>query len=102
PSSPSRYRPPFPTRRSSDLILSASRMTVPVSSSPRDGSTTRAFVKTVTLIRPLRCGVDQAAPPSPPCVRQLPSRPVPGSHCSDQDRKSTRLNSSHVKISYAV
>src|SRR5690606_39692520 len=35
----------------------------------------------------------------------LPPQPVPQGGrelCRDQDRKSTRLNSSHVKISYAV
>src|SRR6266496_6278281 len=31
------------------------------------------------------------------CGRELPSPPAPG-----EDRKSTRLNSSHVEISYAV
>src|SRR5471030_3359824 len=36
----------------------------------------------------------------PPCVRWRPSRP--GSDRSLPDRKSTRLNSSHLGISYAV
>src|SRR6266511_6324267 len=30
------------------------------------------------------------------------AQPSPGGHDDAQDRKSTRLNSSHVKISYAV
>src|SRR5690606_41410195 len=34
----------------------------------------------------------------PPRVKTKPG----GSNCSRRDRKSTRLNSSHVKISYAV
>src|SRR5690554_7330953 len=32
----------------------------------------------------------------------LPSQGLVGSGASSQDRKSTRLNSSHVRISYAV
>src|SRR5690349_9171187 len=43
-------------------------------------------------------------------LRQRPPRPgtmfsgnpLPGGHGLDEDRKSTRLNSSHVEISYAV
>src|SRR3989442_9255555 len=31
---------------------------------------------------------------------EVPVRPRP--HCTSSDRKSTRLNSSHVRISYAV
>src|SRR5436309_15990525 len=34
--------------------------------------------------------------------RSLPGRGTRGSESRAQDRKSTRLNSSHVKISYAV
>src|SRR5690606_41960082 len=37
--------------------------------------------------------------PGRPARRWPRTRPVPG---RDRDRKSTRLNSSHVKISYAV
>src|SRR5207302_8353995 len=33
------------------------------------------------------------------CARRARARPIPR---HDRDRKSTRLNSSHVKISYAV
>src|SRR5260221_2025813 len=34
-------------------------------------------------------------------IRSHPGQPVSGSEC-DRDRKSTRLNSSHTVISYAV
>src|SRR5690349_23332891 len=37
-----------------------------------------------------------------PGERQLPSRVVGADHVPEVDRKSTRLNSSHVEISYAV
>src|SRR5436309_4342859 len=50
-----------------------------------------------TLFRS-RTGVDELLHvPSPSCPSSF--RPQ---HCTVRDRKSTRLNSSHVKISYAV
>src|SRR5437667_1246123 len=71
-------RPPrstlFPTRRSSDL--SAAR--------PGSGATRRALVM-----------VDTAA-------AVLEHTPAPTAARIAQDRKSTRLNSSHITISYAV
>src|SRR5207342_3886139 len=38
----------------------------------------------------------------PPSTRTTGPTPEPCRRCNDRDRKSTRLNSSHVKISYAV
>src|SRR5699024_12659981 len=38
----------------------------------------------------------------PQLPRPAPVGPVPAREDGDQDRKSTRLNSSHVSISYAV
>src|SRR5690606_40167011 len=55
---------------------------------------------------PVRCGADQSRTPgrgSALCgcgARRLRNRC--GARRGEQDRKSTRLNSSHVKISYAV
>src|SRR6266508_6176984 len=43
-----------------------------------------------------------ALPISKPCTRPTPSPPRFGSSTAARDRKSTRLNSSHVAISYAV
>src|SRR6266496_9751 len=45
-----------------------------------------------------------AEPRQPERPRRRPPgrRPGPGRHLLDEDRKSTRLNSSHVEISYAV
>src|SRR5690606_42027697 len=76
--------PSFPTRRSSDLAPVPS----PTSSSApcrRSSSASRA---------PRPCGTWPTAPTRTTC----------GTSCwrSSRDRKSTRLNSSHVKISYAV
>src|SRR5690606_40557660 len=65
------------------------------------------------LLPPAGEGLDSVAPglrtdrPSPACggrassVRSLPHRPG-SALLLRRDRKSTRLNSSHVKISYAV
>src|SRR5256885_2510133 len=51
---------------------------------------------------PLPPVVTTAAPPSPPVV-VTPSPPVPSPPpAAVADRKSTRLNSSHLVISYAV
>src|SRR5690606_41806666 len=45
-------------------------------------------------------GVRRCAPPS--CSAGNTCRPADRRRGADRDRKSTRLNSSHVKISYAV
>src|SRR3712207_9018231 len=37
-----------------------------------------------------------------PCSIEELERRIEGALCSEQDRKSTRLNSSHANISYAV
>src|SRR5690606_41671571 len=69
----------FPTRRSSDLVPGSCRP-------PQFG----AAVHDLSMLRV--------------AVPRLPGDPV-GTCCSQRqcrDRKSTRLNSSHVKISYAV
>src|SRR3712207_6862186 len=56
-------------------------------------------------------GLDEAGPPAQPRRREVEGkqeqqqaqRGVVGEHAGDdQDRKSTRLNSSHANISYAV
>src|SRR5690606_40632164 len=75
----------FPTRRSSDLLL------------PDLGETDSGD-------RPRWCSPIAAIPPAPPCspVRASPASAAPRLGTTSSDRKSTRLNSSHVKISYAV
>src|SRR5690606_41629306 len=64
--------PSFPTRRSSDLVRGVLRAQ-----------------------RQPRAGVAGAG-------RDLPDERLPAGRDGRTDRKSTRLNSSHVKISYAV
>src|SRR5437660_6430833 len=73
----------FPTRRSSDL-----QRPLPLPSSPDDGG-------------PPRVG---GAGPAPAgfCRPRATDRSGDGAGSGVEDRKSTRLNSSHVAISYAV
>src|SRR5205814_3286318 len=85
---------PFPTRRSSDLpILSRSPLSSPFGAgapercSPGRGSARVSFC-------PWR------EKPVFPTVTQV--QPVPSAQPWQRDRKSTRLNSSHLGISYAV
>src|SRR5204862_7417405 len=77
-----RYLHSFPTRRSSDLLTSRCISRPTKSSSGRRG----------------------CFPPPAPCI--LPIAPCaaskPSGSAKSSDRKSTRLNSSHVEISYAV
>src|SRR5690606_40677110 len=74
----------FPTRRSSDLSIGP-RSTRTVTTLPvRDPETTARG----------RSPMIMPDPQYVPVARKVPSSP--------RDRKSTRLNSSHVKISYAV
>src|SRR5690606_41835158 len=85
-----RYLPSFPTRRSSDLFQRcAGRLHFPLHELLR------------LLQRRIRHFEDQFVVhlKNHPARRQLVPQP---SMDVDQDRKSTRLNSSHVKISYAV
>src|SRR5690606_41184474 len=82
---------PFPTRRSSDLVTSH---WYPYALPPaaRISSTTAASSS------PRRASRNTTAPLS--ATAMAAARPMPEE--APVDRKSTRLNSSHVKISYAV
>src|SRR5690625_6704181 len=81
--------PTFPTRRSSDLFRSA-----------RDGQGTSPGPSCLPREGPFEHSVrlpPSALPPARHCRSyRVFERTLPG------DRKSTRLNSSHVAISYAV
>src|SRR5690606_41340996 len=77
----------FPTRRSSDLTINL------IEDSVRSGSSRAHAV----------CGLEWDDSFLMLGLRDLPSDPVkPHGPLVRLDRKSTRLNSSHVKISYAV
>src|SRR5206468_12807872 len=79
----------FPTRRSSDLFLGVAVVVVRI---------TRFFQGDAILaIRPLREVLKLAA-----LAAERPPRRIDRLFPAEQDRKSTRLNSSHDQISYAV
>src|SRR5690606_39875608 len=84
--------PSFPTRRSSDLPHLLRRLQSRLSrSAERNGGTAHAGRHShhrEFLVFSMG--------------RRRSTRPSPTDHRSFGDRKSTRLNSSHVKISYAV
>src|SRR5690606_41994764 len=82
----------FPTRRSSDLARTSLMSWSGRNRTVRLG-TGRSVVRTTTgtaSLHPLGVHVMRLTPAPSHALRQR------------QDRKSTRLNSSHVKISYAV
>src|SRR5690606_41184694 len=89
---PPRALPSFPTRRSSDLLVVLVDRGKQVEEAALHGA------DEVPLL-PLRDGPVGALRAGPEDVGH---RPVPHGGLTDVDRKSTRLNSSHVKISYAV
>src|SRR5690606_41591616 len=97
-----RYLPPFPTRRSSVLALSeqlqaeirASRYRSIRQLAEAMGEDYTTLYRWVSNKRPIRMDT---------LFRILAMLELdPGEFFTDVDRKSTRLNSSHVRISYAV
>src|SRR5690606_41294730 len=87
-----RYLPSFPTRRSSDLRLAVVVLVVP------GAAVLRPIQKPHVVRHNLR------HPPPATVLRGVAPvlHPPFDGHQAAQDRKSTRLNSIHVKISYAV
>src|SRR5690606_39686234 len=97
-----RVRPAFPTRRSSDLVLRRPRArafdvdgdrlvhddVIGRAAKVERGGIDEGFKAGAGLPFGLNRAVEEPALIEPPSAHQ--------------DRKSTRLNSSHVKISYAV
>src|SRR5690606_41869609 len=78
----------FPTRRSSDLGGGPAQR-----GTARDGAGQRAGVDGAAAVPQAAAGIHGAVSAGAPAA---------GGQQSPGDRKSTRLNSSHVKISYAV
>src|SRR5207302_2266509 len=93
--------PPFPTRRSSDLLppIPPSRATTQARPGVDHGRRPRE-VPAVLGGRLCRTATPGEATGSRPVNIRSVGRNATGN--TAQDRKSTRLNSSHVKISYAV
>src|SRR5206468_11147161 len=102
---PSRNAPDlhsFPTRRSSDLPRSLARNWL--AKKPHESARTQQ--SRIILVRHfsrflLRAGYPAYVPESTLAVRKPPTF-VPRMFTDEEDRKSTRLNSSHDQISYAV
>src|SRR5690606_41529738 len=88
--------PPFPTRRSSDLP----------GGSAQDAQSASGFGTGQLTEQPAANGrSDQQSGQSPALLRrgdEARQRQLAELEACPEDRKSTRLNSSHVKISYAV
>src|SRR5690606_41916498 len=85
---------PFPTRRSSDLRRQvAGSHPLEITQGPRGG-------RRVEALQPDDLGGDRLGLLLGQVLHDLDRRGAIDVH--QQDRKSTRLNSSHVKISYAV
>src|SRR5207302_5507143 len=95
-SAPHRYLHSFPTRPSSDLVA---RVAFDV-----DGFVRNSFsCEEVPHFLAIACPSDENARRRAVLVKnQGMRRTIDGITAQNEDRKSTRLNSSHVKISYAV
>src|SRR5690606_41884694 len=93
-------RPPpvlsFPTRRSSDLRRSTVLWANP------DGAIRSRDVSVAGFAGEVRRPYYRYSATTSPCFLHNLNVSPPANHLSPRDRKSTRLNSSHVKISYAV
>src|SRR5690606_41641279 len=92
----------FPTRRSSDLELMPSNESKACSISPN--SIRCPLILTWSSILPRQCTSPEGnnLAKSPVRYNTGPNSVSNGFFINFSDRKSTRLNSSHVKISYAV
>src|SRR3712207_7425617 len=70
--------------------------------SPRAGRSRRGRRADAWPLRRTRCPRRRSCRPAPAPRDQTPSPPAPVRLAFGRDRKSTRLNSSHANISYAV
>src|SRR5690606_41224882 len=96
-----RYLHSFPTRRSSDLTFSENEEPMEVYASAfKDSIVLEGYANTEEHIVQLYA-IDKSNNLSQPVSVTIQPLTPPISLIR-QDRKSTRLNSSHVKISYAV
>src|SRR5205807_4934394 len=99
---PHRHLHSFPTRRSSDLDLVLGQDLLHV----RRADTRRPRCELLTIVALLDVGADELLHgvrnvPSGNLHRDLAEAAFALGVAAEQDRKSTRLNSSHLVISYA-
>src|SRR5207302_10246981 len=94
--------PPFPTRRSSDLPGLALRQVPEISPECIDQTIQGLVRHRLSLVAPTR--QDHRIPRSADLLQEVSDKGALAHPrwAMSVDRKSTRLNSSHVKISYAV
>src|SRR5690606_42088682 len=91
-----RVSPSFPTRRSSDLTSAITGESIPVEVELGDAVSAGAINSAGALeVETTAAGTDNSLTTIVELVEQAQAE-------KGEDRKSTRLNSSHVKISYAV
>src|SRR5690606_40220640 len=90
----------FPTRRSSDLVVAAPRVVVGLDEVPPDPAGDAAHGVPHAAVLSISSRSSSMRPAASASLMSL--WPAGGRTVSTGDRKSTRLNSSHVKISYAV
>src|SRR5690606_41574282 len=93
----SRVLPSFPTRRSSDLFR---RSILPFSAI--DGKMQRVVEQVTKSSKKGRYSIINYKPVKFKDENSIQVLHLEARHMDGRDRKSTRLNSSHVKMSYAV
>src|SRR5207253_11520797 len=91
----------FPTRRSSDLLCILRPFSQDSPGSVSTGETPRQKMSKVVAPRDTKLDSARELTKSNPTLTRS-SKPKKPQNVLHQDRKSTRLNSSHVAISYAV
>src|SRR5690606_41385780 len=97
-----RHLPSFPTRRSSDLLVYAFR--VRGGDAEAEGTPTAEGIQTAGGVRggpavTVEATVENTPVPTSRTTPTPTLRPLQTALAENEDRKSTRLNSSHVKIS---
>src|SRR5699024_11572114 len=99
---PATHHPPrFPTRRSSDLENVMDELSVGLSRVwAEQWVRTTSHHQEATVHA--RVWLERRPGHAPVQAEVDPRPPLRGHHAATTDRKSTRLNSSHVSISYAV
>src|SRR5690606_40262623 len=92
----------FPTRRSSDLVVNSSN-TISINNNIIFNNTASGTFAPVATVNSILTGSTSgyiSAPGTSRKLRWIDPSTVAGNTGNWKDRKSTRLNSSHVKISY--
>src|SRR5690606_41672202 len=92
--------PPFPTRRSSDLQMDRIKTMIPTA--PETTLCASSIINSGVILLGSSCPWHNGQERPHPIPESVLVTSAPPNKTKSIDRKSTRLNSSHVKISYAV